>query len=260
MLSEQTFNHWAPPGGLWTPWAKPVMFLNLDAAITAPPPPVDQFQQLDTSFAVPPGDAAYVIDLPGERSVMLGVAMAYKGYRPVPLFNCCTGPSAVLDVRPIVRAILAGAEALDVLNLPWDAPPAFLLDAHRTTGGGQKVAPGMFDNRWITLPQDFPSANLLLSKNIRRAILVQDRPGQPRDDLAHVVLRWQEAGVAIEGTALDPSAMTPVSAPTQPLKISKPAWFGAMFYTVLATMGLRRNSAGGFGSVVPHPSSGGGYG
>ncbi len=48
----------------------------------------------------------------------------------------------------------------------------------------------------------------------------------------------------------------------------KPIWcpgcgdFGVVsaVYRALALMGLRRNSAGGFGSIVPIPGEGGGFG
>jgi hypothetical protein len=33
--------------------------------------------------------------------------------------------------------------------------------------------------------------------------------------------------------------------------------FGNLFHRAIAMMGLRRNSAGGFGAIIPHPSSGG---
>jgi hypothetical protein len=251
MFSEQIFEYWATPGGLWTPWAKPVLFLNLDAALLSQPP-MDPGAAIDTSWAPPAQEKAVVVlDLPGEVSVLVGIALAHKGYRPVPLYNCCGGRSAVIDVNSITRALVAGGEVLDRLNLPWDAPPVFLLDSRRTAKPAN-LAPGMFDNRWVTLPQDFPSGNFLASHGVSRAIIIQDQGVQPREDLAHVLLRWQDAGIRIEGAQI---GVRPA-----PLRVNKPSWFRAMFYTAIATIGLRRSSAGGFGSVIPMPSSGGGYG
>jgi hypothetical protein len=42
--------------------------------------------------------------------------------------------------------------------------------------------------------------------------------------------------------------------------VAKPKRFRSIWYRLLAIAGLRRNSAGGFGSVVPQPSSSGGGG
>jgi hypothetical protein len=136
------------------------------------------------------------------------------------------------------------------LALPADARPAFLLDADRL-GGTTQPKPGLFDNRWMTFPQDFPSANFLRAHAIQSVLLIHTRPDQPQEDLAHVLLRWQEAGVPLR--VVRPTAgHTP-----QPLEVRRPRGFRRLWYRVLATFGLRRNSAGGFGAVVPQPSSGG---
>jgi hypothetical protein len=156
--------------------------------------------------------------------------------------------SALVDVTPIQRELAKGAKFLQKLSLPLEAPPAFLLDARREAGGAIG-SPGRFDNRWVVLPQDFPSANLLLSRGLRTCLLIQERPGPPVTDLSHALLRWQEAGIRIHRRALlsDTKPM--------PLFVEKPWFFRSLFYTVLALMGLRRNSAGGFGSLIPIPSS-----
>jgi hypothetical protein len=43
----------------------------------------------------------------------------------------------------------------------------------------------------------------------------------------------------------------------QPLQVRKPSKFRHLWYRALVLLRLRRNSAGGFGSVIPMPSSGG---
>jgi hypothetical protein len=87
-------------------------------------------------------------------------------------------------------------------------------------------------------------------------LLQEQRLGdQPKPDLAHVLRRWQEAG--IELYLQDPAGY---EAP-QPMDVKLPSRFRSLVYRVLALSGLRRNSAGGFGSVIPQPSSSsGGYG
>jgi hypothetical protein len=44
------------------------------------------------------------------------------------------------------------------------------------------------------------------------------------------------------------------------LRVNRPSNFKTLWYRALAMMGLRRNSAGGFGSVIPELASGGGFG
>jgi hypothetical protein len=219
-------------------------------AADAPPddaPP--QTTALDLSWIdARDGNTAVVVDLPGALSVELGLALAAGGFRPVPLFNACDGRDAALDLKPIVRRLLDGAASLSQRALPDDAPPAFLLDSRRMEVAAPP--PGKFDNRWLSFPQDFPSASFLASRGIRRVILVDTRPA-PRDDLAHTLRRWQEAGLEILRKEWDSPS------PPAPLDVPRPSRFRSTWHRVLALVGLRRNSAGGFGAVVPVPGSGG---
>lgn len=252
MDASQHFETWAPPGSLWSRWAKPVLFAE---AVLPPDPPGWK------STAEPPRMAdtwvdpasAFVLDLPGEQSVELSLVLARVGYQPVPLFNTCHHPAALVNVEPILRRLISGASELAAASPPPNAPPVFLLDANRNKAA-VPPAPGRFDNRWVVFPQDFPSANFLLAHGIRRVVLLQgqDRGDQPSQDLAHVLRRWQEAG--LELYVQDPAGDR---APA-PLDVKRPSAFRSLLYRALAVTGLKRNSAGGFGSVIPQPSSGGG--
>jgi hypothetical protein len=155
----------------------------------------------------------------------------------------------VINVAPILRLLAEGAGSLH--GLASEAPPAFLLDAGRMTADGP-IGPGRFDNRWMVFPQDLPSASFLLSRGLFKAIVLQRRAGQPAEDLAHALLRWQEAGIEI--LAFDPA---PAGGAPQRIRIEKPSRFRALWHRALAIGGLRRNSAGGFGMVIPVPSQGG---
>ncbi|NOT31161.1 MAG: hypothetical protein HOP15_11995, partial [Planctomycetes bacterium] len=178
----------------------------------------------------------------------LALGSASRGWRPVPLFNSCPGPDALVDNESIRAGLLDGASVLREAALAQAAPPAFVLDSRRTEGA---VAPRRFDNRWVVFPQDFPSAARLLSSGIRRVLLVQDGRSEPRSDLAHVLLRWQRAGLEI--LSLDLAG----EAPAAPITVAKPSRFRALGYRALVALGLRKSSAGGFGGVVPPPSTGG---
>jgi len=258
MDSSQLFEIWAPPESVWSRWAKPVLFADPGRAQGPAPPAV---------LAAPPAGAprpkswgdpstAFVLDLPGSWAVELGLDLARAGYRPVPLFNGADNPYALVDVRPILNLLTVGAQELAALSIAPEAPPAFLLDLNRQPFAPPPLSPGRFDNRWVVFPQDFPSATFLQSRGIRRVALLQEKRlgEQPRPDLAHVLRRWQEAGIEIYRQ--DPAANEPPS----PLNVERPSRFRGLVYRALALAGLRRNSAGGFGSIIPQPSSGGGGG
>jgi hypothetical protein len=149
----------------------------------------------------------------------------------------------------LVKWLRAGAAYLARAGLRPDAPPAFLLDVDRTR---RLAGPGDYDNRWVVLPQDFPSATFLLSRKIREVVLVQRGTGAPRDDLAHVLRRWQEAGVRLSRLDLDTSR-------SEPLDVPRPSAFRVAWYGLIALLGLRRSNVGGFGAMVPEQTSGGGF-
>ena len=252
MEASWLFDLWAPRGAVWSRWAKPVLFAEMGAVTDFG---AEEGALPALSLPADPG-RALVIDLPGADSVQVGLGLARQGYRPVPLFNSTPGPAgppgggAVIDLRPVVEWLMRGQIHPPRVTLPDDAPPAFLLDSRRQPAE-PRPAPGRFDNRWLVIPQDFPSAGFLKSRGIERALLVQDGGrDQPSEDLAHVLLRWQEAGIGL--FLLDRQS---AGAP-QPLQVQRPSRFKALWYCALASMGFRRNSAGGFGGVVPHPSSG----
>jgi hypothetical protein len=149
-----------------------------------------------------------------------------------------------------LRWLCIGAAQLNGLNISTNGSPAFLLDASRI-GFGRNLGPEVFDNRWKTFPQDFPSARFLLEHGIPRIFLIQDTVAQPAEDLGHVLLRWQEEGLAIFA-----ASAAAVDAPTL-ITVRRPSQFRALWYRALALLGLRRASAGGFGAWPPHSSGGG---
>lgn len=251
MNALELYQVWAPEGAPWSPWVKPVLF----AATSPIAGGASQNWQAARGRAralwtpAPMGETALVLDLPGPVALALVLDCATHGWRPVPLFNSCPGPEALVDNESIRVGLAEGAFMLREANLPTAAAPAFVLDAHRTEG---QPAPKRFDNRWVVFPQDFPSAARLVAGGLRRALLVQHGRREPRSDLAHVLLRWQEAGLEI--LALDLAGETTPA----PIAVAKPSRFRAFGYRALVALGLRKNSAGGFGGLVPSPSSGGG--
>ena len=265
MTREQVFQAWAPDGARWSPWAKPVVFAHLadDAMAAATLAYMPEYAP-DLSW-LPPADGttALVVDLPDAQGVLFGLRAADRGYRPVPLYNAVPAPAiggplgagagVVVDMSGIVAALRAGAEELQHLRLEWESPPVFLLDARRRTGA-RAPTPGVFDNRSVSFPTDFPSANTLLAAGVQRVIFVQSAQGdaQPQADVAHTLRRWQDAGITLLTHSAD------LAEPLRPLTVGKPPWYGYVWHGLLARLGLKRNPLGGFGGFIPVPSSGGG--
>ncbi|HEX7181107.1 MAG TPA: hypothetical protein VF756_04640 [Thermoanaerobaculia bacterium] len=247
MNGSELFDIWAPADSVWSHWAKPVLFAEWEPTHPDAPPTVLTLPELSLSLD---RHTAVIVDLPGMDSVLTGLALAREGLRPVPLFNGAHHDAAVVNTRTILHLLKEGAGVLAGLAFSPDAPPAFLIDSKRLSPGSSPQ-PGKFDNRWMVFPQDFPSANFLKSRQIHRVLLLEsgDQP-QPAADLAHVLLRWQEAGLEIY-------AAGPTGDNMRELRVERPSSFRLAWYRALALTGFRRNSAGGFGSIIPQPSSSG---
>ena len=252
MTAQDCFAIWAPENALWTEWAKPVAF----AGAMMPgggEPPLEPFRLTIPGMPESWTQSAIVVDLPGEEAITIGIALAGRGFRPVPLFNGTAGPNAVIDVRPITRALGLGAEALSLLTLPPDARPAFLIDSRRGDATGAQE-PGRYDNRWVALPQDFPSAAFLGSKAINEVVVIQRRAHAPAQDLSHVLYRWQKAGIRLRMIDLETGQLT------DNWEVARPSKFRMAWYVALALAGLRRSNVGGFGATVPEQTARSGFG
>jgi hypothetical protein len=262
MNQHQVHAAWAPAGAPWSPWVKPVLFAHLappegvepaapnlpewpaaaiaaplrDLATTAPHPFRAGFRRYD---------AAIVVDLPGADGLLVGLALAREGFRPVPLYNAVPGEHAVVDLRPHLALLVAGAPLLD--DVPLDAPPAFLLDAHRR--GLRSPEPGDWDNRSVSLPTDFPSATALLGASLRRAVVVRD-DGEPPLDLAMTLRAWQEEGIPLLGALAGPQSAL------APFHLGRPWLIGRALHA-FGQLFLKRRPGGEYGDAVPLPSAGG---
>jgi hypothetical protein len=244
------FETWAPPASIWTPWAKPVLFAHMNKVRLIPPGNPGS-PNPDVSWAPTAGTGvAIVADLPGDAAVHLGMALAVRGYRPVPLYNTTPGPPpVVVEVGPTMWALSNYAEQLASLRLHDDSPPVFLLDSLRLRSSGSRTE-GAFDNRWAVFEQDFPSGTFLLSRRIHEVLLVSPNGGVGTD-LARVLSSWRRRGLNLKVRAAAGAAQIEPLTPRKML-----SWRLAGYFALLA-LGLRRNSAGGFGSRIPVSSSGG---
>jgi hypothetical protein len=248
--AEDCFAIWAPDDSFWSQWAKPVVFASalLLKDDDVPALPVMDAPALPRTF----DPVAVVVDLPGALAVTVGLALARRGFRPVPLFNGTSGPSPVVAVEPIERALGGGTSILRTCAIASDARPVFLLDCDRGNpmGGGE---PGRYDNRWIVLPQDVPSATTLAARGIREVVLIRQRLDLPDQDLAYVLLRWREGGLRLRQVALETGEANDA------LALEVPASMRRLWYAAIALIGLRRSSVGGFGAIVPQQTQGSGF-
>ena len=233
------YRMWAPDNALWTQWTKPVLF-SRDVHVNSQElviPSVKWAPYAD-------GKTALFVDLPGKRSVLEGLALAQMGYRPVPLYNGVYGAgkrTMAVDVASVAETMYQGTDYLSGLSIRSDAPPVFLLDAARMKGPARQ--PGRYDNRWCVFPQDTPSADFLVSHGI---VSIYVRTNKIQNDLSHILLRYQKRGIRIYlvGDHGSPKELT----------IVRPSHFESFLYRFLATLGLTRNAAGGFGGTVPEPT------
>jgi hypothetical protein len=241
MYNEAIFEIWVPRDGVWSLWARPILFAQMPESASGA-----SFVRRphEVSWAPAAGEhTVLVVDLPGAESVGMGLSLAERGYRPVPLYNACTGPHEVIDQGPIIESLRAGAEFLAALPL-HDAPPAFLLDADRLRPT-HPVRGGDFDNRWQVFPQDFPSAALLAERGFTRVVLIQRGSLEPQPDLASVLRPWQEAGIGIE--VKDVLSVEP----PKPIRIEPPPWYRRVWQGVVVLFGMQARPRAGFGYVVP---------
>jgi len=244
---EHAFERWVRAGGPYGLWAKPVLFAAPPSTSLSPQNPLE-WSKIDVSRLAPFQETAFVLDLSGVFALEVAMALASHGVAPVPLFNGVFGSGIpVLNVRPTAHGLVSLVDVLDRMSFPERPSPAFILDSGRSSGVAR---PGHFDNRWLVFPQDFPSGRFLEDHGIKRVVVVST-DGVIRNDLAHVLLRWQKCGLPV--CVIDEK----LSGTPRAHHVMRPSGFRRTWSRALAKLGLRENVAGGFGGVVPEPSSGG---
>ena len=264
MKREEVLAAWAPEGEPWRAWVKPVLFAAL-APDVAPEPP-SSARDLVREAALdrrlleplvgkreahaddghpyrrePARDTAIVVELPGAKSVELGVALAPHGFRPVPLYNAQPTPPDTLgmvDLTGVMQALVDAAPSLRGLAL--GLPPCFLLDSNRLAVGKSLWA-GVFDNRSECSPEDFPSAETLYSAGIRRFVVIRKRAA---GDLEAVLATWKNRGIA---------GFAPASVSGQSLRrihVRAPSWASRMLAQIRHPP-LSPRGDGSFGKFIP---------
>jgi hypothetical protein len=178
------------------------------------------------------GRTALVIDLPAVESVRTGIAFARRGYR-----RCRCSTRATGHRRHRDRTADAGAcqrrRYLKTFSIVPTAPPAFLLDADRMQP--PRHPPREVRQSLGRVPAGFPVGDAARGARVSDVLLIHDRKSV-QEDLAHVLLRWQQGGLRL-------MQASPSDSSTSELTVARPSWFRRAWYRALTASRLRRNNA-----------------
>ena len=194
MTDRELYRIWAPLGKKWTPWVKPVPFVEMQ----------EHSKEYNLTLFEVPGmdfpeeefaDAALIVDLPGAESIEVGIALAKEGYRPIPAFNGTIeqpGSRSTVDNQLIGMGLIRGAEELQKITLKDDARPVFLLDSNRLHM--HRIDVTVFDNSWDVYPQDMPTADYFLKNGICKIVVIGERLSR---DLKKILYEYQKKKIVI---------------------------------------------------------------
>ncbi|MBO5180048.1 MAG: hypothetical protein J6B87_06865 [Clostridia bacterium] len=195
MTGREVFKIWAPLGSKWVEWVRPVSFVAIGNGLKEYG--IYNLMKNDIVYTNKASKStAIIVDLPGYESVEEAIELAKIGYRPIPIYNGTNEQEramATSDNTSVEIALIKGAAELEKINLPNDAPPAFLLDTNRMSR--YKMNVGIFDNSWDVYNQDMPTAKYLVENGIKKIIVRADEKIQK--DLRKILYKYQVAGINI---------------------------------------------------------------
>lgn len=185
-----------------------------------------------------------VVDLPGPSTVALGAKLVARGCQPVCTFDNWPHPHANLRPEAVLAMLLRHAPVVAAARaalLPG-APPVWLCDADRLSGS--RPSPGRFDNRYFLDDTVLPGTAVLRGAGIGRIVVVKPEGGTAlqKDVAAWLADRAKDGFEVYAATADDPAL---------DLRAIQPA------REHFPQVGSRAD-AGGFGTLIPEPSSSGG--
>ena len=195
MTGREIFNIWAPKGSKWVEWVRPVPFVAIGDGLKEYG--IYNLMKNDIKYTNKASKStAIVVDLPGYESVEEAIELAKIGYRPIPLYNGTTEQENAMptsDNKSAEIALIKGAIELAKIQLPNDAPPAFLLDTNRMIRYKMNVS--IFDNSWDIYNQDMPTAKYLIENGIKKVIVRADKKIQK--DLKKILYKYHAEGIDI---------------------------------------------------------------
>jgi hypothetical protein len=191
MKPIDVYKIWAPHKSIWSPWVRPVPFLDIEGVtglFAGQMPQVNYCDYIED-------DTALFIDLEGTQSVLHGLACAIKGFQPVALFNA-TPPQenarALVDTKSITNLLYWGTSILKDLYIAPQASPVFLLDSTRLLR--HKASISVYDNSWDLYDQDIPSAEYFMNHGIKKIVIIADKINR---DLGKIFYKFQRKGIGI---------------------------------------------------------------
>lgn len=259
--AETLFDVWGPPpGSLWTPYHCVPLFAALQSLRKDHfgPTPTTQANEIESGELLegavhlkPLGEAwageraGVLLDVPGPQSVALAVRLVAAGYQPICTFDHWPHARGLLKPEIILSQLLRHAGSIAKLRngLRPDAPPLWICDSDRL--GTRRGHPDEFDNRYFLDDSILPSAETLAQAGIARLIcVVPTALHTPRDDVRAYFRDLKKIGFHhIDGAALNDPALTRFEFPL------------GVFDIKFSQIGYKRSNAGGFGRLIPEPSS-----
>lgn len=260
---EALHDVWGPvPGSVWEPYQCVPLFaaLNSIRRDRIGPTKPEQVREIEGNGKLadglldrPLGNAwaasrAWVIlDLPGPTSVAAAVRLIRAGFQPVCTFDHWPHLRGLLKPELILAQLLRYAPVVAELRreLTVASPPLWICDRERL--GTRAGRPREFDNRYFLDDSILPGAELLKRAGITQIICVVPEPGDsPQQDLCAYFRDLRREGFrAVQGLGWSDPA------------VSLFAFSEAMFRARFRQWGFKRTDAGGFGQLIPEPSSGG---
>ncbi|MBI1748739.1 MAG: hypothetical protein HYR55_19455 [Acidobacteria bacterium] len=207
--SRKLLEAWSPvPDSPWTPFAKPTLFSALDEIGSKVQPiytPAAQAAEVQArNFARHervPNNTMLIVDLPGEETVVWGVALAREcKLQPVATFNNWPHQRGILKAERVLGALLYYAAEMDKLKkagaLSSAARPVLMMDSNRL-GLAKTVKDTDFDNRYYLLESDLPSSAQLKSAGIEHILYVGSNQDvqEEQDDLNPYFKALHDSGI-----------------------------------------------------------------
>lgn len=160
---------------------------------------------------------AIILDSGGPHSVAMAVTLANCGFQPVIMLDGIPHSKGLVRSEQSLAVLLYFADEMNRLKrerrIKPDAPPVFVLDAHRIAEIQLK---GYYDNTYAYTEDDFPSVEFLKKLGIKKIVYLNegDQHGEIRqkyqsierlnNDLKPIVEKWIQAGIKIFYTGIQP--------------------------------------------------------
>lgn len=225
--------------------------LNPPAPASAPTSAAAAVSTAPTAFLFPasapewagPGAMA-IVDLPGPWAVEAAAWLVESGFQPVSTFDNWPDRAGLLRPEWTLAVLLhhAARIARARASLAPGAPPVWICDSMRLVPPpGQ---PNDFDNRYYIDDSILPGPALLRAAGVRRVVYVDALPDPP-PDVGAFLHDLARSGFEVLRVSCSEKGVGPAQAFAPPP-------------VVFRTWTFRRSDAGGFGVLIPEPSSSGG--